>query len=41
MSCMIFFGESSLPGRNAGQLISQRPHSVHVYGSSICFHVKS
>jgi len=41
MSMMIFRGERSLPVRFAGQDALQRPHSVQVYPSSSCFHVKS
>src|SRR5487761_708245 len=33
-------GESGLPVFHAGQTDWQRPHSVHVTKSSICFHVK-
>ena len=38
---LICFGESGLPVLNAGHAFEQRPHSVQVYVSSICFHVMS
>ncbi len=38
---MKILGSSGLPVRAVGQTTRQRPHSVHVYPSSICFHVRS
>ena len=38
---MKIFGSSGLPVRAVGQTTRQRPHSVQVYPSSICFQVRS